>query len=133
MKNDKKTGNGTKTATVQLAELNAQIEELKVQKTALAEPMKERHAELCSELLQVETEILELDPTWKPASLRPKVDHKITEILTTNGQPMTVESIIEAAGSVFSPWKIKNVLKKRSTGPKAVFTLADGKYSLKAA
>jgi len=130
MKNDKKTG--TKTATAQLAELNAQIEQLHQQKTALAEPMKQRHSELCSELLEVETEIRELDPSWKPASLRPKADDKITEILTTNGSPMTVESIIEAVGSLFSPWKIKNVLKKKSTGAKAVFTLADGKYSLKA-
>jgi hypothetical protein len=133
MKNDtKKTGSG-KNATAQLAELNAQIEQLKLQKTSLAEPMKERHSELRSELLQVEAEISELDPTWKPASLRPKVDDKITEILTTNGQPMTVESIAEAMGSAFSLWKIKNVLKKKSTGAKAVFSLADGKYSLKAA
>jgi hypothetical protein len=113
--------------------LNQQIEELKVQKTALAEPLKQRRIELATEILQVEADILELDPTWKPASLRPKVDDKITEILTTDGSPMTVESIIEAVGSVFSPWKIKNILKKKSTGPKAVFTLADGKYSLKAA
>jgi len=134
MKTDtKKTGNGTKTANAQLAELNRQIEQLKIQKTALAEPMKQRHTELCSELLEVETEIRELDPTWKPASLRPKVDDKITEILTTNGQPMTVESIIEAVGSLFSPWKIKSVLKKRSTGAKATLSLLDGKYSLKAA
>jgi len=135
MKTDtKKTGNGTKTsANAQLAALNQQIEELKVQKTALAEPLKQRRIELATEILQVEADILELDPTWKPASLRPKVDDKITEILTTDGSPMTVESIIEAVGSVFSPWKIKNILKKKSTGPKAVFTLADGKYSLKAA
>jgi len=95
--------------------------------------LKQRRIELATEILQVEADILELDPTWKPASLRPKVDDKITEILTTDGSPMTVESIIEAVGSVFSPWKIKNILKKKSTGPKAVFTLADGKYSLKAA
>jgi hypothetical protein len=73
MKNDTKikTGNGHTNATAQLANLNRQIEELKIQKTALAEPMKQRHSELCSELLQVETEIRGLDPTWKPASLRP--------------------------------------------------------------
>jgi hypothetical protein len=131
MKTDKNTG--TKNATAQLAELNAQIEALKLQKTSLAEPMKERHAELRSELLQVETEISGLDPTWKPASLRPKADDKIIEIITTNGTSMTAESIIEAVGSLFSPWKIKNVLKKKSTGAKAIFTLADGKYSLKEA
>lgn len=131
MKNENKIG--TKTATAQLAELNAQIESLKIQKTSLAEPMKARHAELRSELLQVETEIAELDPTWKPVSLRPKADDKITEILTANREPMTVESIVQAVGNLFSPWKVKNVLAKRSKGAKAAFTFAENKYSLKAA
>ena len=132
MKTDtKKTGNGTKTANAQLADLNRQIEQLKIQKTALAEPMKQRHTELCSEILQVETEIRELDPTWRPASLRPKVDDKIREILVAG--PMAVESIIAAVGNAASSWKVKNILKKKSTGAKAIFTLADGKYSLKAA
>lgn len=132
MKTDtKKTG--TKTATAALADINAQIEALKQQRIGLAEPLKARYTELTGELLALETEVRELDPTWKPSSLRPKVDDKITEILTTNGQPMTVEAIIEAMGSVFTPWKIKNVLKKRSTGTKAVFTLADGKYAMKVA
>ena len=129
MKNDKTTG--TKNATTQLAELNAQIEQLKKQKTSLAEPMKARHAELCSELIQVETEIRELDPTWKPASLRPKVEDKIREILAAG--PMAVESIIAAVGNAASSWKVKTILQKKSTGAKAIFTLADGKYSLKAA
>jgi hypothetical protein len=131
MKNDTKN-TGTKNATAQLADLNAQIEALKQQKTSLAEPMKARHAELRSELLQVETEISELDPQWKPAPLRPKAEDKISEILAS-GQPMTVEGIVQAVGSLFTPWKVKNVLKKHSTGPKAVFTLADGKYAVKAA
>lgn len=61
-----------------------------------AEPMKARHAELCSELIQVETEIRELDPSWKPASLRPKIDDKIRELLVAG--PMAVESIIAAVG-----------------------------------
>jgi DNA repair exonuclease SbcCD ATPase subunit len=134
MKNDtKKTGNGTKTATAQLAELNRQIEELKLQKTALAEPLKQRHAELRSELLQVETEIRDLDPSWKPASLRPRADDKIAEVITAHDSPMTAEEIIAAVGNVFSPWKIKNTLKKRSTGPKAVFTVNDGRYAVKTA
>jgi hypothetical protein len=46
---------------------------------------------------------------------------------------MTVEAIVQAVGNVFSPWKVKNILKKKSTGAKAIFTLADGKYSLKTA
>ena len=129
MKNEKTTG--TKNATAQLADLNAQIEALKKQKTSLAEPMKQKFQELCSELLQVENEIRELDPTWKPASLRPKVDDKIREILVAG--PMAVESIIAAVGNAASSWKVKNILKKKSTGAKAIFTLADGKYSLKAA
>lgn len=131
MKTDKNTG--TKNATAQLAELNAQIEALKQQKTSLAVPMKARYSELRSELFQVETEIRELDPSWKPASLRPKADDKITEILTASGSPMTTEEIVAAVGTMFSPWKVKTVLKKRCTGSKAVFTLADGKYTLKAA
>jgi hypothetical protein len=132
MKNDiKKTG--TKTATAALAEINAEIEALNQKRIGLAEPLKSRHAELRGELLEVETEIRGLDPTWKPASLRPKADDKIMEILTANGQPMTAEAIVQAVGSVFSPWKIKTVLKKRSTGPKAIFTLVDGnKYAVKA-
>ena len=129
MKNDNKTG--PKNATAQLADLNAQIESLKKQKTSLAEPMKARHAELCSELLQVENEIRELDPSFKPGSLRPKIDDKIREILVAG--PMAVESIIAAVGNAASSWKVKNILKKKSTGAKAIFTLADGKYSLKAA
>ena len=130
MKNDKKTGNN---ATAALAEINLQIEALKQQRIGLSEPLKARYTELSGELLTLEAEVRELDPTWKPASLRPKVDDKITEILTTNGQPMTVESIIEAVGNAASSWKVKNILKKKSTGPKAIFTLVDGNYSLKAA
>ena len=83
MKTDKPTG--TKNATAQLAELNAQIEQLNKQKTSLAEPMKARHAELREEILSVESQILELDATWKPVSLRPKADDKITEI--PDGEP----------------------------------------------
>jgi|APCry1669193181_1035450.scaffolds.fasta_scaffold417164_1 hypothetical protein len=131
MKNDKTTGN--KNATAQLAELNSQIEALKIQKTALAEPMKARHAELREEILSVESQILELDPSFKPGSLRPKADDKITEILTANREPMTVEAIVQAVGSAFSPWKIKSVLAKRSKGAKATLTFAENKYSLKAA
>jgi hypothetical protein len=131
MKNDiKKTG--TKTATAALAEINAEIEALNQKRIGLAEPLKAHHAELTGELLEVETEIRGLDPTWKPASLRPKADEKIMEVLSASGQPMTAEQIVQAVGGVFSPWKIKTVLKKRSTGPKAVFTVNDGKYAVKA-
>lgn len=124
-----KTGNN---ATAALADINAQIEALNRQKTTLAEPMKQLHAELRSEILNVEVRIKELDPTWKCPSLRPKADDRIREIITAHGKPMTAEDIIKELANAFSPWKIKNVLKKRSTGAKAVFTLADGKYSVKA-
>jgi hypothetical protein len=131
MKNDtKKTG--TKNATAALADINAQIEALKQQRIGLAEPLKARHTELMGELVALETEVRELDPTWKPASLRPRADDKIVEVITTNGSPMTVEQILSAVGSIFTPWKVKNTLKKKSTGAKAVFTLADGKYAVKA-
>lgn len=132
MKTDSKK-TGTKNATAALADINAQIEELKQQRIGLAEPLKGRYAELRTELLETETQIQELDPSWKPASLRPKADDKIVEVISANGSPMTQEQIVQAVGSAFSPWKVKTILKKRSTGPKAVFTVNDGRYSLKAA
>jgi len=46
---------------------------------------------------------------------------------------MTAEEIIQAVGGVFSAWKVKSTLKKRSTGAKAVFSLVDGRYSVKQA
>jgi hypothetical protein len=42
-------------------------------------------------------------------------------------------AMAQAVGSLFSAWKVKNVLKKRSSGAKAMFTVNDGKYSLKSA
>lgn len=131
MKTETKTKTGSK-AQVALAQINSQIEELKRQRITLAEPLKVRFAEMRTELLDMETEIRELDPTWKPTSLRPKAEDKITEILTTKGQPMTPDEIIQAVGDLFTPWKIKNTLKKKSTGAKAVFAVNDGKYSVKA-
>jgi hypothetical protein len=114
----------TKNATAQLADLNAQIEALKQQKTSLAEPMKARHAELRSELLQVETEIRELDSSWKPASLRPKAEDKITEILAKG--PMTIEEISQAVNGAFSAWKLKSVLKSHRRFPMCSAQCDDG-------
>jgi hypothetical protein len=133
MKNDtKKTGNGHKNAQSALADINNRIAELQQQRVALAEPLKGRHNELRGELLALETEIRNLDGNWKPASLRPRADDKIMEVLTVHDSPMTAEEIIQAVGNAFSPWKVKNTLKKRSTGSKAVFTVNDGRYSVKA-
>lgn len=126
-----KTGNGSN-AQSELAAINAQIESLKGQRITLAEPMKSRWTELRDELVEMEAQIRELDPSWKPASLRPKAEYKIMEILTAKAQPMAVEEIIQAVGDLFTPWKTKTVLKKRSTGAKAVFAVNDGKYSVKA-
>ena len=56
---------------------------------------------------------------------------KIAEILTAHGTPMAVEEIVYAVGDVFTPWKTKNTLKKKRTGAKAVFTVTDGKYTVK--
>jgi hypothetical protein len=132
MKNDiKKTG--TKTATAALAEINAQIEELKQQRIGLSGPLKIRYAELRKELADMATEISSLDSNWRPEPMKPKAESKIAEVITAHGSPMTADEIVQAVGSVFSPWKIKNVLKKRSTGAKAIFTLVDGnKYAVKA-
>jgi hypothetical protein len=128
-----RTGNGNKNAQSALAELNAQIAELQSRRVTLADPLKTRYAEMGAELMALETEIRGLDADWKPEPMKAKAETRITEILTANGQPMTAEEIIAAVGDAFTPWKTKNVLKKRSTGAKAVFTLADGKYTVKAA
>jgi hypothetical protein len=82
-----KTGNGNN-ATAALAQINAQIEALNQQRIGLAQPLKDRYAELRGELLGMETEIRGLDPAWKPASLRPKADDKIREILTAHGKQL---------------------------------------------
>jgi hypothetical protein len=126
-----RTGNGNKNAQSALAELNAQIEALTKQRVTLAEPLKGRYGELRSELMALETEIRGLDGDWKPEPMKAKAETKITELLSSKG-PMTPEEIVAAVGDAFTPWKVKNTLKKRSTGAKAVFTLADGKYAVKA-
>ena len=128
MKNDKKTG--TKNATAALADINAQIEALKQQRIGLAEPLKARYTELRTEMTQLASEISNLDPVWKPEPMKAKAETKITDILTAHGAPMAADEIVAAVAGEFSPWKVKNVLKKRSTGPKAVFTFADGKYTV---
>ena len=130
MKNDKKTGNN---ATTALADINAQIEALKQQRIGLSEPLKARYTELRTELSGMESEIRSLDSNWRPDPMKPKAETKIAEVITAHGSPMTADEIVAAVSGVFNSWKTKSVLKKRSTGPKAVFTLADGKYGLKAA
>src|SRR5579859_128666 len=129
MKTD--TKNKNKNAQSALADINAQIAELQQKRVALAEPLKSRYTELRTELAVVETEIRNLDPVWKPEPTKPKAEAKIGEVLTANGSPMAVEEIVQAVGNVFTPWKVKNTLKKKSTGAKAVFAFADGKYTVK--
>src|SRR6185312_6261904 len=131
MKNDKTTG--TRNAQSALAELNAQIAELQSRRVTLAEPLKIRHAEMRVELVDMETQIRELDPSWKPEPTKPKAETKIAEIITANGHPMSMDEIVKAVGNVFTPWKVKSTLKKKSTGAKAVFGLNDGRYSVKVA
>jgi len=133
MKTNTKNQTGNKNAQTALAEINAQIEALNTQRVGLAQPLKDRYAEVAKELTDMASQIRELDPSWKPASLRPKADAKIVEILTANEKPMTAEEIVKAVGNVFTPWKVKSTLKKKATGNKAVLSLNDGRYSLKAA
>jgi len=133
MKNDIKTKTGTsQTATAALAAINAEIEALNQKRIGLAEPLKTRYAELRKELADMETEISSLDSNWRPEPMKPRADTKIAEIITAHGGPMAQEEIVAALTGVFSSWKVKNTLKKKSTGTKAVFTLADGKYAVKA-
>ena len=127
-----KTGNGSN-ATAALAKINAEIEKLNQQRIGLSEPLKNRFKELNGELTTLSGQIRELDPTWKPSSLKPKAETKIAEIITAHGSPMTPDEIVVAVGDVFTPWKVKNTLKKKSTGAKAVFAVNDGKYTVKAA
>ena len=54
MKNDTKN-TGTKNATAQLAEINAQLEALNQQRIGLAQPLKDRYVEMRGELLVLET------------------------------------------------------------------------------
>ncbi len=128
---NKKTGNIN--AQVVLAEINAQIEMLNQKRVTLAQPLKDRYAEMRGELVALETEIRSLDGEWKPEPMKPKAETKIAEILTANGQPMAAEEIVKAVGDLFTPWKVKNTLKKKSIGAKAVFAVNDGKYTVKAA
>lgn len=123
---------GTKNAQTALIEIEAQITALKQQKATLAEPMKQRWAELRTELLTLEATVKELDPLWKPEGLRPKAEAKISELLTAKG-PLAADEIIKELAGVFNSWKIKSTLKKRSQGAKAIFAVNDGRYSLKTA
>lgn len=127
-----KTGNGNN-ATAALAKINAEIAALNQQRVALAEPLKSRYTEMRGELVALETEIHSLDGDWTPQPMKPKAETKIAEIITAHGSPMTADEIVAAVGDVFTPWKVKHTLKKKSTGAKAVFAVNDGRYSVKAA
>lgn len=134
MKNtSKQIGTENKQVAVTLAKINEQIATLQSQRAGLAEPLKTHWADLRKQLAETEIQIRDLDPSWKPASLRPKADARIVEILTANERPMTVDEILAAVGNTFTKWKVKSTLKRKSAGAKAVFTVNDGRYSVKAA
>ena len=99
MKNDtkNKTGNGSK-AQVALADLNEQIQSLQQQRAGLSEPLKQRFGELRSELMELENQILEFDPSWKSAPLKPKAETKIAEAISAHGSPMTADEIVQEIG-----------------------------------
>lgn len=133
MKNTSKTAGTEKQITAALEKINAEIAALQVERAGLADGMKQHYADLKQQLSETEIQIKDLDPTWRPPSLRPKADAKIVELLTAKGQPMTQDEIMKELGGTFSNWKLKAALKKRSSGAKAVFAVNDGRYSLKAA
>ena len=135
MKNNttKNKTTGINNAQSALAELNAQIAELQSRRVTLAEPLKVRYAELRTEMTNMETEIRSLDSNWRPEPMKPKAETKIAEVISAHGSPMTADEIVAAVGELFTPWKVKSTLKKKSSGAKSVFTLADGKYMVKAA
>ena len=123
---------GTTNAQSALAEIEAQIAALNVQKATLAEPMKQRYAQLRGELLTLEATVKELDPNWKPEPMKPKAEIRIAEVITAKG-PLSADEIIKELAGTFNSWKIKNTLKKRSQGAKAIFAVNDGRYSVKSA
>lgn len=122
MKNNKVNKQSNNNATAALAEINAQIEALKQQRVGLAEPLKLRFTDLRAELTGLETQIRELDSTWRPT---PKVDDKIAELIAANG-PMTEAEIIAAVAGSVTKWKVRQTLKKKFSAD------AGGKYSVKA-
>jgi uncharacterized protein (UPF0335 family) len=126
-----KTGTETKNAQAALADINARIAELEGEKVALAQPLKDRYAELRGELLRLEIQVKELDPNFKPEPLKVRPQTKIADILTAHGAPMTAEEIIKEVAGLFTNWKVKNTLKKKSQGAKALFAVSNGKYSLR--
>ena len=134
MKNTSKT-NGTenKQVAVTLAKINEQIATLQQQRAGLSEPLKLHYAELRKQLADTETQIRDLDGDWKPEPMKAKAVTEITEILTAHGAPMTEAEILKEIGSIFTSWKTRNTLKKKSQGAKAVFAVNDGKYTVKAA
>jgi hypothetical protein len=114
-----------------LARINEQILALNQERAGLAEPLKLHYSELRTQLSQTETQIRDLDPTWKPTPMKPKADTRIKEIIEENGEPMTADEILKKVGDLFTSWKVKNTLKKKSSGAKAIFAVNDGKYSVK--
>lgn len=129
----KANGTENKQVAVKLAQINEQIATLQQQRAGLAEPLKLHYAELRKQLADTETQIRDLDGDWKPEPMKAKAVTKITEMLTAHGAPMAEAEILKAVGTIFSPWKTRNTLKKKSQGAKAVFAVKNGKYTLKAA
>ena len=79
------------------------------------------------------TEIRTLDGNWTPDPVKPKAETQIAEVINAKGQPITADEIVQAVGAALTPWKVKNTLKKTSTGARAVFAVNDGKYTVRAA
>ena len=79
MKNTKTNGTENKQVAVTLAKINEKIAALQQERAGLAEPLKLHYADLRKQLGETETQIRDLDPSWKPASLKPKADAKRSE------------------------------------------------------
>ncbi|MGP8052269.1 MAG: hypothetical protein ACLQAH_00390, partial [Limisphaerales bacterium] len=110
MKTDTKSKNGNN-ATAALAELDAKIAELQNQRIGLAQPLIEKHSQTRAELIQLETQIRSLNPTWRPTSLKPRAEERIREIIAGNGGPMTEAEILTAVGNTLTKYKVKQTLK----------------------
>ena len=82
--------------------------------------MKQRYTELKGELLYAGSHRQGIGPHWKPEPMKPKAEIRIAEVIAAKGHPIAADEMTKELAGTFNGWKIKNTLKKRNTGPKAL-------------
>ena len=132
-KTSKTNGTENKQVAVKLAKINEQIATLQQQRGGPLRAVETTLRRIAEAVGRYRNSNRDLDPAWKPAPLKPRAVDKIREIIVANGAPMGEAEILKAVGKMFTPWKTRNTLKKKSQGAKAVFAVNSGKYAVKAA